>query len=152
MMGELTGRKVLWMFVGFFGVIITVNLVMAFFAVRTFSGLEVANSYDASQGYDEAREAQLALGWDVSAEYGEGEIAVILRDAETGAPAAVTDLTALVGRATHQRADFTPDFERRGARFAAPATLDPGNWVVRLRATASDGTVFRQRLPLVVPR
>jgi len=151
-MGEITGRKVLWMFLGFFGVIITVNLVMAFFAVRTFSGLEVANSYDASQGYDAARAAQLALGWDVAAEYTDGELAVILRDADTGRPAAVADLTALVGRATHQRADFTPDFVQQGARFAAPATLDPGNWVVRLEATAPNGTVFRQRLPLVVPR
>ncbi len=151
-MGEITGRKVLWMFLGFFGVIITVNLVMAFFAVRTFSGLEVANSYDASQGYDDARAAQLALGWDVAADYADGEIAVTVREAATGRPAVVTDLTALVGRATHARADFTPDFVQRGARFAAPATLARGNWVVRLQATAADGTVFRQRLPLIVPR
>lgn len=151
-MAEITGRKVLMMFVAFFGVIIAVNLTMAFFAVRTFSGLEVANSYDASQGYDAARAAQLALGWDVTADYGDGEVAVTVRDAETGGPVVVMDLTALVGRATHQRADFTPDFVQRGARFSAPATLEPGNWVVRLEATAVDGTVFRQRLPLVVPR
>jgi nitrogen fixation protein FixH len=152
MMGELTGRKVLMMFVGFFGVIITVNLVMAFFAVRTFSGLEIANSYDASQGYDAARDAQMALGWDVTVEYADGEIAVILRDAETGGPAVMEDLTVLVGRATHEREDFVPALVQRGARHAAPASLDPGNWVVRLEAVAPDGTVFRQRLPLVVPR
>ncbi len=152
MMREITGRKVFLMMVGFFGIIIAVNLTMAFFAVRTFSGLEVANSYDASQGYDAARAAQLALGWDVAAEYTGEEIAIYVRDAETGGPVRVTDLTALVGRATHERADFTPEFQQVGARFAAPATLEPGNWVVRLQATAPNGTVFRQRLPLVVAR
>jgi len=151
-MGEITGRTVLLIFVGFFGVVITVNLTMAYFAVKTFSGLEVANSYDASQGYDEARAAQLALGWDVAAEYTGEEIAIYVRDAETGGPVVVTDLTALVGRPTHERADFAAEFEQVGARFAAPAALDPGNWVVRLEAVAPNGTVFRQRLPLTVTR
>lgn len=151
-MQELTGRKVFAMLAAFFGVIIAVNLTMAFFAVRTFSGLEVANSYDASQGYDAARAAQLALGWDVAADYTGTEIVIFVRDAVTGDPVRVMALTALVGRATHQRADFAPTFDQVGARFAAPATLDPGNWVVRLQAVAPDGTVFRQRLPLVVAR
>ena len=45
---ELTGRKVLAITVGFFAVIIAVNLFMAFKAVGTFPGLEVKNSYVAS--------------------------------------------------------------------------------------------------------
>ena len=39
---ELTGRKVLLIFVIAFGVIIGVNVFMAVNAVRTFPGLEVA--------------------------------------------------------------------------------------------------------------
>lgn len=47
-MKELTGRHVLLMFVAGFGIIIAVNLTLAFSAVRTFPGLEVKNSYVAS--------------------------------------------------------------------------------------------------------
>ena len=54
-------------FVAAFGVIIGVNLVLALSAVRTFPGLEVKNSYVASQTFDERRAAQEALGWTVSA-------------------------------------------------------------------------------------
>ncbi len=45
----LTGWHVLAMFVAGFGIIIGVNLTLAFKAVSTFPGLEVPNSYVASQ-------------------------------------------------------------------------------------------------------
>ena len=48
-----------------FGVIIGVNVVMATKAIGTFPGLEVKNSYVASQSFDKRRDAQEALGWDV---------------------------------------------------------------------------------------
>ncbi len=50
-----------------FAVIIAVNLVLAFKAVRTFPGLEVENSYVASQTFDAERTAQEALGLDAEA-------------------------------------------------------------------------------------
>ncbi len=48
----LTGWHVLAMLVAFFGVIIGVNLTMAYFANSTWSGLVVANGYVASQSFD----------------------------------------------------------------------------------------------------
>jgi nitrogen fixation protein FixH len=149
-MREITGRTVLFAMLGFFGIIIAVNLTMAFFAVRTFSGLEVQNSYDASQGYDAARDAQLALGWDVTAAYEPGELRIAFTNAADGSPADVADLTALVGWATSVRDDFTPDFTYSDGVFRAPAQMEPGNWNIRLTATAANGTTFRQRLPLLV--
>jgi nitrogen fixation protein FixH len=150
-MGEITGRKVLLFCVGAFGIIIAVNLTLAFQAVRTFPGLEVKNSYVASQGFDAAREAQLGLGWDVSAAY-DAEAGLLIMDfvGPAGLPADVDSLTALVGWATSTRDDFTPEFERDGSRFVAPAELVPGNWNIRVVAIASDGTEFRQRIPLHV--
>jgi nitrogen fixation protein FixH len=145
----ITGRMVLFAMLGFFGIIITVNLTMAYFAVQTFSGLEVKNSYDASQGYDEARAAQLSLGWDVVANYGDGRLKVAFTD-EDGAPAKVSELTALVGWATSMRDDFTPEFTYLDGVFSAPADMAPGNWNIRLIAIAQDGTRFQQRLPLRV--
>ena len=57
---KLTGWHVLAIFVGAFGVIIGVNVALAWNAVATFPGLEVDNSYIASQTFDDRREAQEA--------------------------------------------------------------------------------------------
>ena len=48
----LTGRKVFFITAGAFAVIIGVNVTMAVLAVGTFPGLEVKNSYVASQSFD----------------------------------------------------------------------------------------------------
>lgn len=147
----LTGFKVLMIAVSAFGVIITVNLYLAFSAVRTFPGLEVANSYVASQNFNAELAAQLALGWDVSASVEDGLLQLSFTDAETGAPVQVAALGATLGRATHVRDDQTPDFRYDTGVFSAPVDLAPGNWNVRIVAEAPDGTEFRQRVILRVP-
>jgi nitrogen fixation protein FixH len=63
---ELTGKKVLAIFVAMFGTIIGVNVFMAYSAVSTFPGMEVSSSYADSQTFDVRRDAQQALGWDAS--------------------------------------------------------------------------------------
>ena len=60
---KLTGWHVLGIFGGAFGVIIGVNIALAVNAVSTFPGLEVANSYVASQTFDKRRAAQDKAGW-----------------------------------------------------------------------------------------
>lgn len=145
MAAPLTGRKVLAMFIAFFGVIITVNLFMAYMAVGTFPGMDVKNSYVASQSFDDDREAQIALGWDVTVSYQEGELLVTVVD-ETGQAAEVAKLEALIGRPTHVRDDQTPEFQQRQGVFKARVTLEPGLWNLRLNATSLDGTPFKQRL------
>ncbi len=57
---EFTGRHAAAVFVGAFAVIIAVNVALAVSAVRTFPGLEVANSYVASQEFNARRAAQEA--------------------------------------------------------------------------------------------
>ncbi len=145
----LTGRKVLLIVVAFFGVIIGVNLFMASMAVGTFPGLDVKNSYIASQTFDDEREAQTALGWDVSVTYVDGELQVAVLNA-AGAPADVAKLAALVGRPTHVRDDQTPEFQQRDGMFKARVTLASGLWNLRLEATSLDGTPFKQRLTFEV--
>jgi nitrogen fixation protein FixH len=147
--GKLTGGKVLAICVTAFGIIIAVNLVLAYQAVRTFSGLEVQNSYVASQTFDQDRAAQLALGWQVAADVDDGLLTIAFTD-DAGAPVEVADLDAVVGRATHVREDVAPDFDYARGRFEAPVELAPGNWNIRLVATAPDGTQFRQRVVLYV--
>lgn len=151
MQKELKGRHVAMMFVGGFSIIIAVNLTLAYSAVKTFPGLEVKNSYVASQTFDENRAAQEALGWSVLAEARDGKVILSVTDAE-GAPVEVARLDATLGRATHVRDDATPDFRFDGSRYVADADLGPGNWNIRMTAQASDGTVFQQRVILHVPK
>ncbi|WP_425091440.1 FixH family protein [Tropicimonas sp. S265A] len=146
---EFTGRHMLMIMVGAFGTIIAVNLTMAYNAVSTFPGLEVKNSYVASQKFDENRDAQLALGWDVSAKVEEGMLHLIILD-EAGQPVEAELVSATLGRATHVRDDFSPALFWTGMDFAAPVDLDGGNWNLRLQAKAPDGTVFQQRMILHV--
>lgn len=149
MTAPLTGRKVLLITVAAFGVIIAVNVFMAFKAVSTFPGLEVANSYVASQTFDADREAQEALGWAIEPAYENGVLSVVIRGAG-GAPVEARDLSVLVGRPTSVRDDKTLTLAHDGGVYSAPVALGPGNWLLHLEAHAADGTLFRQRLDFVV--
>ncbi len=144
---EITGRHVLIGFVAAFGVIISVNLFLAYSAVSTFPGLEVSNSYVASQEFDERRDAQEALGWSVDASHHDGVLTLAITGA-TGAPVEVARLDAVLGRATHVRDDVSPDFTYNGTAYLAPVDLAPGNWNIRMEAVAPNGTAFQQRVVL----
>lgn len=148
---RIKGWHVLAGFVGAFGVIIGVNLVLAVNAVKTFPGLEVKNSYVASQHFDENRAAQESLGWAVRADAADGMVKLAITD-ESGAPVRVKDLHAVVGRATHVKQDVEPVFAFNGQVYEAPVTLGDGNWNIRMTAVAEDGTTFRQRVVLHVER
>ncbi len=146
---QFTGKHALAVFVAAFGVIIAVNLVLAYSAVKTFPGLEVKNSYVASQEFNERLQEQQALGWTIRAEMSGGLLILHITD-KTGAPVKVTELQAVVGRATHVKEDFAPDFTFDGQAYAAPAALGKGNWNIRLVAKDSSGAEFAQRVPLYV--
>jgi nitrogen fixation protein FixH len=146
---EFTGKHAAAVFVGAFGIIIGVNLLLAFSAVSTFPGLEVKNSYVASQEFDERREAQLALGWSVFAEARDGKLILSITDTARQ-PVQATVLEATLGRATHVKDDVRPEFVFDGNAYVAPVELEPGNWNIRMKAIAEDGTEFTQRVILHV--
>lgn len=148
---QLTGRHVLMIFGGAFGVIISVNMLLAYSAVSTFPGLEVKNSYVASQQFNDRKAAQEALGWTVRADAVAGQVVLQITDAQ-GAPVRVGALQAVIGRATHVGDDITPEFIFDGARYVAPVDLGAGNWNIRMTALAEGGTTFSQRVILHVKR
>lgn len=150
-MRELTGQKVLAISVASFGLIIAVNFYMAFKAISTFPGLEVDNSYVASQSFDADRRAQIALGWTVTPIYDAAKHIITLdfRDLN-GAPVTVRDLTVLIGRSTEARDDLHPLFTQSNGVYTAPVDLPMGKWMLHIEAYAADGTVFRQRRELLV--
>ncbi|WP_372885152.1 FixH family protein [Shimia sp.] len=146
---RFTGRHAAFVFVGAFGVIIAVNALLAWSAVRTFPGLEVKNSYVASQEFDARKAAQVALGWTVSARHQGGLLILSITD-DDGAPVRVASLDTVLGRATHVKDDVRPALQFDGTAYVAPIELAPGNWNIRMAATAADGTAFTQRVVLQV--
>ena len=146
---KFTGWHALAIFGGAFAVIISVNLALAFSAVRTFPGLEVKNSYVASQQFDEKRAAQESLGWTVRADATGGLLILSITDAE-GRPVQAGSLDAVLGRATHVKDDRRPEFAFDGRAYVAREALEKGNWNIRMTATALDGTKFEQRVVLHV--
>jgi nitrogen fixation protein FixH len=142
--GEIKGWHVFAGFAAAFGVIIAVNLTLAFQAVKTFPGLEVKNSYVASQSFDDDRAAQVALDWDVTATLANHTLSLFV--IEDGKPIDVEVESATFGRATNVQFDETPDFIFDGRAMRAQVDAGTGNWNLRLRLRAEDGTLFQQRI------
>lgn len=142
---ELKGRHVLAIFVSCFSVIIAVNLTLAFNAVKTFPGLEVKNSYVASQYFDADRAAQLALGWEIGLVVDGEELTLSISD--DAGPVNPEITRATLGRATHVYEDQDLEFLFHGSvHRAVIEPLELGNWNLRLEAIAPDGTEFKQRV------
>lgn len=141
---EIKGWHVFAGFAAAFGVIIAVNLTLAFKAVSTFPGLEVKNSYVASQSFDKDRAAQLALHWDVSATLDKQTLSLVVL--EDGKPIEVAVEGATFGRATNVQFDETPEFVFDGEAMRATVQGGAGNWNLRLKLRAEDGTLFQQRI------
>ena len=147
---QITGRQVFIFTASAFAIIIAVNLVMAFQAVSTFPGLEVKNSYVASQNFEARREAQEALGWDVALAHDAQEFTVAITDA-SGAPVRAESLSLLIGRTTTAAEDLEPVLAYENGVYSAPLDLGSGYWTIRLKASAADGTPFEKRMSLYVP-
>ncbi|MDJ1017598.1 MAG: FixH family protein [Paracoccaceae bacterium] len=148
---EITGRQVFFFTAGAFSIIIAVNLLLATKAVTTFPGLEVKNSYVASQSFEERRDAQEELGWTTDVAYADGALTLAFAD-QAGQPVAPKTLSLLIGRKTNSTFDQRPDMALADGVYTAALDLDPGFWTIRLKAESADGTLFEKRLEVSVPR
>lgn len=145
--GTFTGRKMLLCMCAFFGVIIAVNLGLAFFALRTDTGLVVKNSYVASQDFNRNQAAarqQEALGWTLVPEIASDAITLQVHDA-AGLPLLGLDLTGIVGRPVTDSHDQILRFvDAGGGLYQADIALGRGFWDLDVTATAVDGRTFRR--------
>lgn len=148
-MAELTGKHVFAITASAFAVIIGVNILLAVKAVSTFPGLEVDNSYVASQGFNARKAAQETLGWSMTPGYDQGRMTLAFHGAD-GQPVQVQDLQVLVGRTTEAKDDAYPVFVQDGAVYAAEVPLHKGKWMVKVTARSPDGTLFEQRSEIYV--
>ncbi|MBZ0163830.1 MAG: FixH family protein [Notoacmeibacter sp.] len=143
---RFTGWHMLGMLGLFFGTIIAVNLTLAYFAVHTWSGLVVENSYVASQHFNEEQEkarAHAELGWDAGVAYEDGRIAFFLADAN-GKGILSDNVTAKVMRPANEGHDVTVQLvPAGGGRYVADQVLGAGQWVVEVFADAGLDTPYR---------
>ena len=128
---RFTGYHMAAILVGFFGTVMAVNFTMAGFAIGGFGGVQVQNSYVASQkfnGWLEAAEAQEALGWEVSTQrLADGRVSVSL--AGPGDAAVVSAWARQpLGKAQDQDLAFT--LQSNGS-YLSNTPLESGRWIVR---------------------
>jgi nitrogen fixation protein FixH len=141
---RFTGWHMATILITFFGIVIAVNLVMARFAVSTFGGTVVDNSYVASQNYNRwlaAADAQARLGW-VSKVRLDPARRLALLVSKDGAPLA--NLTAQ-GLAIHPLGrtpsiPLTFELSSTGALLSKQA-LPAGRWRVQITLRRSADTV-----------
>ena len=150
---ELTGRFVLFCFLGFFGVIVAMNAVLVRAATTTFGGVETASSYKAGLAFKQeiaAAQAQAALRWAVDANLvrrpgDTAMLSVAVRDRNGMAPAGV----ALVARLAHPadaRRDRTIAVHAFAPGvFSGAIDAEPGQWDLVVEISRGGARLFRSK-------
>ncbi|MDK1373205.1 MULTISPECIES: FixH family protein [unclassified Sinorhizobium] len=151
---EFTGWHMLGVMGLFFGTIISVNLVMAWNASRSWSGLVVENTYIASQQFNgkvaETR-AFAARGIEGALVAGPNSIRYTLtRNGELDRTA--ERVLAVFKRPVEEHEDVRVELDREApGAFVAARTLKPGQWIADMTAMAGEEVVYRQAIRFVVP-
>ena len=155
----LTGRKVLFMMVAFFGVVIAVNMVMMRLAIQTLPGTEVDSAYSASLAYEKeitAARDQNARNWTVDAHVqrsgqGGATLQVEARD-RNGQPRSGLKFQGRFERPTDRRADLPVVLAEVGIgiyRGSAPE-IAPGQWDLVLEGDSAAGRMFLSKNRVVL--
>ena len=151
MIRRFTGWHMATILVIFFGIVVTVNLVMARYAVGTFGGTVVDNSYVASQNYNRwlaTADTQRKLGWATNISL-DPTRRVLVQASKLGIP--IKGLT-VTGIATHPLGRAAPIpllFEAVGnGGYLGNAALPTGRWNVALVLKSGPDTVnMVERIP-----
>lgn len=127
-----TGRHMAIILVVFFGVVMGVNFTMARLASSTFGGIQVENSYVASQNYNEwlaAAREQDEWGWQIATQPREDGRLAILADG----PGAQAEVSATLRHPLGRAPDMVLTFARReDGTFLSTTPVPLGRWIMRL--------------------
>lgn len=142
-----TGKHMIAIMVSFFGVIISVNVLMAYLASSTWSGLVVENTYVASQQFNE--KATLAKTWQASGIKGEVSVAgpvVVYTLTRSGTePMDADRVEAAFHRPVGTHQDFKLSLVAAGqGRFEAKHVVLAGEWIVDLTTYSKDAVIFHE--------
>lgn len=151
---QFTGWHMLGIMGLFFGTIICVNLVLAFNAASTWTGLIVQNTYVESQKFDARKQelaAQNSLGWKAEALVTSNALKVALTD-KAGRPVSDAIVTGFLGRPVHEGADQTLTLNFKDDAYHLPKKLAPGQWRIQIYAISNQGQSWTQTLRFTVPK
>ncbi|ASK87042.1 FixH family protein [Sphingorhabdus sp. SMR4y] len=133
---KFTGYHAAAMIVAFFAVVVGVNLFMARFALSTFSGTVVDNSYVASQKYNdwlEQARKQQAHGWTVSPAVRQADRASLTISTDDGSPLQGAKITALAEHPVGRTDPFEIDFVQSNAGdYRSIQPLPAGRWKMKI--------------------
>ncbi|WP_027144900.1 FixH family protein [Mesorhizobium sp. WSM3626] len=149
---EFTGKQMLLTVLGFFGIVIGVNLTMATLASTSWTGLVVENTYVASQQFNEKareRRAQAALGWEGRLTIVSGEVRYSVVDTN-GTPVPLHGVRVLFRHPAYDAQDRAVTLAAASdgrsdslGEFAARHTPKDGVWIVEINADAGLALPFR---------
>ena len=155
----LTGRMVLFLLLGFFGVVIGVNMVMMRLAIQTLPGTEVDSAYSASLAYEKeiaAAHDQNVRNWHVDARVerapdGGTTLWVEARD-NSGRPLSGLKFQGRFERPTDRRADQAVMLAETGIGIysGSAAPIAPGQWDLVLRGDRAEQRMFLSRNRVVL--
>ncbi|MGX9989230.1 FixH family protein [Rhizobium sp. WSM1274] len=130
-----TGRHMLIATCSFFAVVIGVNVIMAWFASSSWSGLVVENTYVASQEFNRKvadMKAMAASGIIGSLSLDGGRIHYDIRNRD-GSPVIVDDVTANFKRPVGDHEDFHISFTKvADGQFESRHRVGSGDWIVEV--------------------
>lgn len=139
---KFTGYHATIIIVSFFTVVITVNMVMARFALSTFSGTVVDNSYVASQKYNqwlEQARTQQAHGWTVSPAVRTADKASIIITGADGTRLQGATIKAIAEHPIGQSEPFEINFIQTGTgEYQSVQTLPEGRWKLKITISHDD--------------
>lgn len=142
----LTGRSVLFLVLGFFGLIVAMNGLFVWLALSSFSGVTSDRAYVEGLSYNEtlaAAEAQKARGWQGTIGLDGGGVTLTLTDAQ-GQPVQGLVLEATLGRPATRAFDRRlPLVEKAPGVYRAEAELPPGLWQAVILGADHAGLPFR---------
>jgi nitrogen fixation protein FixH len=142
--GRFTGWHMTTILIAFFGIVIAVNLVMARFAISTFGGTVVENSYVASQKYNrwlDQAEQQSKLNWKTKVSL-DSSRRLVVQVEKAGQPLAGLTLSGLathpLGRAPQIPLNFAASTM---GTYVVNEPLPEGRWQIALVLKSGADTV-----------
>ena len=145
--GQLTGWHVLIIFCVFFGIMLSVNILMVVQAIRTFPGEVNSQPYEAGLAYNHTLKQQAterALGWrakvdHITASPASTIIAVQWLDAAGRPLSGVKVVGKIIRPATEKQSQDLRFVERAAGLYEAQFSAPPGAWDLSVTATDARG-------------
>ncbi|MEM8724896.1 MAG: FixH family protein [Pseudomonadota bacterium] len=131
-----TGRHMLGVMVGGFGIVMAVNFYMASLAVGGFHGIVVENSYVASQKFNswlEEAEKSRALGWEAKAARDQAGHVVISTESVPDGATVSAELRRPIGAREYASLAFAAQSD---GTFRSTEPVSDGRWTMRLSIKA----------------